>query len=146
MHIHLQIVLVQDKCFDWCFSSKRLVNCQLRHSDRNFVRDSRSEYLGNSDCTYISVRGMSFVFVVFLIQKLPYEFRNQDFGQLGCVSFPFLQSAAILSNALILCLIAYDRYVCVVKMHPNAIKQKPGWPIIGSIITVWIVSIGMEIF
>jgi hypothetical protein len=81
----------------------------------------------------------------FLIQKLPYEFRNQDFGQLGCVSFPFLQSAAILSNALILCLIAYDRYVCVVKMHPNAIKQKPGWPIIGSIITVWIVSIGMEI-
>jgi hypothetical protein len=84
-------------------------------------------------------------FLFFLIQKLPYEFRNQDFGQLGCVSFPFLQSAAILSNALILCLIAYDRYVCVVKMHPNAIKQKPGWPIIGSIITVWIVSIGMEI-
>ena len=91
---------------------------------------------------HISVRGMSFV-LFFLIQKLPCEFRNQDFGQLGCVSFPFLQSAAILSNALILCLIAYDRYVCVVKMHPNAIKQKPGWPIIGSIITVWIVSIGI---
>ncbi|XP_046656389.1 QRFP-like peptide receptor [Daphnia pulicaria] len=68
-----------------------------------------------------------------------------NFGQLGCVSFPFLQSAAILSNALILCLIAYDRYVCVVKMHPNAINQKPGWSIVGSIITVWIVSIGIAL-
>jgi hypothetical protein len=31
-------------------------------------------------------------------------------------------------------------------MHPNATKQKPGWPIIGCIIAVWIVSIGMENF
>jgi hypothetical protein len=83
-------------------------------------------------------------FVLFLFTNI--LFHHQNFGQLGCVSFPFLQSAAILSNALILCLIAYDRYVCVVKMHPNAINQKPGWSIVGSIIAVWIVSIGIQIF
>lgn len=70
------------------------------------------------------------------------RFEYQDFGRLGCVSLPFLQSAAILSNALILCLIAYDRYLCVVKMQPNTIKAKPGWPIVGFILAVWILSIG----
>lgn len=79
------------------------------------------------------------------ISSVIHDLNIWDFGRLGCVSFPFLQSAAILSNALILCLIAYDRYVCVVKMQPHTMKAKPGWPIVGCIIAVWIVSIGIAL-
>lgn len=62
------------------------------------------------------------------------------------MTLPFLQSAAILSNALILCLIAYDRYASVVRMQPKQFNSNPGRHIVASIIIVWIVSISINIF
>lgn len=124
--------MVENQCPYWSSSSKWLVDCQQHYTDRNIFRYSWFKYLGiYADLQFASP-------VCFSSSK----FECQDFGRLGCVSFPFLQSAAILSNALILCLIAYDRYVCVVKMQPHTMKAKPGWPIVGCIIAVWIVSIG----
>lgn len=59
------------------------------------------------------------------------------------MTLPFLQSAAILSNSLILCLIAYDRYLCVVKLQPFAINIKANWKVLVSVGVVWIASIGI---
>jgi hypothetical protein len=52
-----------------------------------------------------------------------------------------VQSTAILSNALILCYIAYDRYVCVVKME-HFTQRKPNWFTASLIASVWMFSIG----
>lgn len=66
---------------------------------------------------------------------------QQIYGEFGCVFLPFLQTVSILSNALILCLIAYDRYVCIVKMGAF-IQAKPTWFLALLLSAVWIVSIG----
>lgn len=70
------------------------------------------------------------------------HFVEQDFEAAGCVIFPFLQSAAILSNGLILCMIAYDRYICVVKMKPYSLHVKSKASIVGLIAAAKLISIG----
>lgn len=71
---------------------------------------------------------------------------EKEFGEIGCVLFPFLQSASILSNGLILCLIAYDRYICVVKLKPFTAKTTLTWAVVALIVSVWIISICNTIF